>query len=315
MAQFSSAEIAITAKDKTKPGLSSAKKGVGGLTKAVKSYGAEIGAAVAAVYGAIKIVNNLTDAYKIQEAAIAKVEAALKATGTYTPTLSNNLQELASQLQSVTTYGDESTLEMTALLQSLAKLNEEQLTQIIPSIQDFATGMGIDLNTAASLVGKTLGSTTNALSRYGIVIDMTGTKEEKLQELTEAINGSFGGMAEAMGKTYTGKVKILQNAFGDLKEEMGRTLADNMEPMLPVITRMITVTKDWIKQKNDLREAYKLLEKPMEVFNEQTRLEVLQAEQLVAIDKLKALRKQAELEVSTSIVGSIKKEISGVYDS
>ena len=183
MAKCEDAEIAIVAKDKTSAGVKSAKTGIGKLTKVIKGYYAEISAAVAAVYGAVKVIKSLTDAYKIQEEAVAKVEAALKATGTYTPTLSNNLQELASQLQSVTTYGDESTLEMTALLQSLAKLNEEQLMQIIPAIQDFATGMGIDMNTAASLVGKTLGSTTNALSRYGIVIDMTGTKEEKLQEL------------------------------------------------------------------------------------------------------------------------------------
>lgn len=316
---FTSAEFELKSKDRTKEGLDSAKRRVGKLTQTIKSYGAEIGAAVGMVYAAIKVIKKLTEAYKIQETAVAKMEAALKATGAYSPTLSKNLRQLAKDLQSVTIYGDEATLEMTSLLQSLAKLNQEQLVKIIPAIQDFSTGMGVDLNTAASLVGKTLGSTTNALSRYGIVIDMTGTKEEKLKELTEAINASFGGMAEAMGDTYTGQVTILKNAFGDLKEEMGEMVAQQMKPMIPLITTMIQNLTAWIEKKNELREAYELLKKEMKDVNDYMRLEILEAEQLVAIDEKRILIKKLEREErkaaltgSLEEVRAIEKEIDAI---
>jgi len=46
--KFTSADIEITAKDKTKPGVTSAKTGVGKLTDTIKRYGAEIGAVIAA---------------------------------------------------------------------------------------------------------------------------------------------------------------------------------------------------------------------------------------------------------------------------
>lgn len=236
-------------------------KGVGALTKIFKGYFAEITAGVLIARKIVKVVSDLTKAYGLQETAIARVESALRATGTYTPTLSKELQQIASDLQLTSRFGDEATLQMAGLLQSLAKLNGEGLKETIPLVHDFAEGMGIDLNTAASLIGKTLGSTTNALSRYGIVLDMTGTKSEKLEALTIAINDSFGGMAKAMGETYAGQVTQLQNAFGDLKEVMGFFIADALTPMLKPIQKIITTTSTWLQSKKDLKEAYELLGK------------------------------------------------------
>ncbi|KKL13897.1 hypothetical protein LCGC14_2521180, partial [marine sediment metagenome] len=77
----------------------------------------------------------------------------------------------ASGLQKVTTFGDEATLSAMAMVQQLADLNQEGLEKVTPAMLDFAAAMDVDLQTAATLIGKTLGSTTNALSRYGIEID------------------------------------------------------------------------------------------------------------------------------------------------
>ena len=180
MAKFTKAEIEIAAKDKTRKGIKSAERNVQSLGKSIKKYGLAIGATTAAVYGAVRAAQKLIDAYRIQEQAEAKLNAAIRATGRQTAISMEHMRKYAAQLQKVTTYGDEATLSAMAMLQQLANLNEKGLKQLTPLIQDFATAMGVDLNTAASLVGKTLGSTTNALSRYGIVIDMSGTKEEKL---------------------------------------------------------------------------------------------------------------------------------------
>ena len=230
--KFTSADIEITAKDKTKAGITSAKSGVGKLTDTIKRYGAEIGAVVAAAAGAIKVVKDLTEAYMQQEQAVAGMEAALRATGTYTPQLSQQLQDLAAELQKTTTYGDEATIAATGMLQSLSKLNDKALMKAIPLVQDLAAGMGMDLEMAASLVGKTLGSTTNALSRYGIVIDATAPVSEKMAQLTEQIGAAFGGMADAMGETFQGRLTRLKNAWGDIKEILGKFLMEQAEPAI-----------------------------------------------------------------------------------
>lgn len=160
-------------------------------------------------------------AFKEQEAAETKLNGAIRATGKEAEISLSSMKEFASGLQDVTTYGDESTLAAAGMLQSLADLDEKGLKQVIPGIQDLATGMGMDLTMAASLVGKTLGSTTNALSRYGIQIDMEGTKEEKLAELTEQLSKKFGGLSQQMAQTRTGQLTQLGNSFGDLMEKIG----------------------------------------------------------------------------------------------
>ena len=236
--KFTAADIEITAKDKTKPGVDSAKKGTGSLTDAVKRYGVEMAAVAVVAAAVIRVVKDLTEAYFEQERAIAGMEAALKATGTYTPELSRDIQELASGLQTVSVYGDEATIAATGMLQSLAKLSDDGLMQAIPLVHDLAAGMGLDLVTAASLIGKTLGSTTNALSRYGIVLDATAPASEKLIALTEQINSSFGGMAEAMGDTAAGSMVKLTNAVGDLKEAGGHLIMIALRPVATWLTNV-----------------------------------------------------------------------------
>ena len=304
--KFTSADIEIGAKDKTKAGISSAKKGIGGLTQAVKSYGAEIGAVVLAIRQGMKFIKNLTDAYGIQQDAIVELESALKSTGDYTPTLSQEMQDLASQLQSVTTYGDEATLSAAAMLQSLADLSGEGLKQAIPLVQDLAAGMGIDLKVAASLVGKTLGSTTNAMSRYGIVLDMTGTKSEKLAELQEQINQKFGGRAVALAGTYTGKMTSLKNAYSDLQESMGAIIADRMEPMIPLVKDLVLALDDLVSRKRELKDAYDKINEPMETYNSQTALGIRQAEMVIAQDDLKILLGQKDM-IQRTLSGKLRK--------
>lgn len=225
------AKIYLRAEDHASPTLKKAQGGIGGLTKAIKAYGAEIGAVIGAVYSAIKIYKNLTAAWGEQEDAVMKLNAALQTTGIYTPELSGDIQDLASELQRATRYGDETTLAATGLLQSLGKLDSEGLQKAIPAVQDLAAGMGMDLEMAASLVGKTMGSTTNALSRYGIVIDTGLPKQEKLAQLIEQIEKSFGGLSEVMSDSFLGRQKRINNAFGDWKETMGAILAEQAEPM------------------------------------------------------------------------------------
>jgi len=165
-----------------------------------KSLGAFAAAAISvrALTGAVK---SSVQAYRVQEEAEARLRGALIATGKEATISADGIKELASELQGVTTYGDEATISAVGMLQSLADLNEDGLKKIIPLVQDFATGMGLDLNNAAQLIGKTMSSTTNALSRYGIQIDATAPKEEKLRQLTEELQKKFGGLSKEMAAT------------------------------------------------------------------------------------------------------------------
>ena len=196
---------------------------------------------VSRVYGTIKQgAGELITAYGIQEQAEHKLTAALRATGREAEVDQRSLYKLASGLQKVTTYGDEATISAMAMLQQLANLDEEGLKRVTPGLLDFSAAMGVDLETAATLLGKTLGSSTNALSRYGIEIDTTLAPSEKLAVLTEQLELRFSGMARAMGAGALGKIEKYKNAMGDLQEAGGQLLAKFLSPAIVLLTDFAT---------------------------------------------------------------------------
>jgi hypothetical protein len=224
-----------------------------------------------------------------QEEAIAAMGAALRASGDYSAIAVEDFVALSFELQKVTTYGDEVTLSAMAMLRQLTTLDNDGIKNIIPAVQDFASAMGVDLVQAASLVGKTLGSDTNALSRYGVQIDMTGSESERLAELTDQLKSKFGGMATSLASTDTGALKQFKNAMGDLAELGGEMIVDFLMPATNGATKFAiaiaeaaekskqlqsalageTMLADRQKNIDILREEIKLLETQADVLAEQ----------------------------------------------
>ena len=190
-----------------------------------------LGAAVAGV-GIIAFSKKIIDATIEQERAIAQLEAAIKSTGGAAGLTSTELQKMASDLQAVTTYGDEATIKMQSVLLTFTKIGKETFPQASAAILDMATRLGTDLNSAAIQVGKALNDPVagiTALTRSGIQFtesqkdlikslsdsgDMVGAQTIILKELET----QFGGSAKAARETLGGAMEALGNAFGDLLE-------------------------------------------------------------------------------------------------
>lgn len=178
-------------------------------------------------FGATVIANTIE-----QERVISQLNATLKSTGRLTPELSKGLQEYASSLQSITTFGDEAIIASEAMLLTFTRIGGETFNRAQRSILDVATALGTDLKSATIQVGKALNDPIegmSALSRSGItfsqaqkdlvksmvaVNDIAGAQGLILNELET----QFEGSAEAARNTLGGAIKSLQNAFGDLLE-------------------------------------------------------------------------------------------------
>ena len=159
-----------------------------------------------------------------QELAEKKLSAALGKT-------SPALLKQASALQQVTGFGDEAILSAQSLLAAFIK-DEEQLKLATTATLDLAAAKGMDLNAAADLVGKSIGSSTNALSRYGIVVEGSAGSTLRLESAVKNISRLFGGQAVAQTKTINGQIKIFENNAGDLAEKIGKDLAGSFMPLL-----------------------------------------------------------------------------------
>ena len=178
-------------------------------------------------------------AYAEQEQAERSLEQAIIATGREAEISAESIKKLAAELQQTTIYGDEATISAAAMTQQLANLSEGQLRQIIPQIQNFASAMGMDLNTAARLVGQTIGGTTNTLGRYGVQIDNSLEGSDRFSAVLTQLTGRFDGMAEAIGSTATASLAQFNNALSDLREEMGAGAMGLFEPIVRGSTRFV----------------------------------------------------------------------------
>lgn len=172
------------------------------------------------MYAVKKIASFASEVLKladIQEKAEAKLLTALKGR----EQIQQRLIRQAQQLQKITLFGDEQTIEAQAFLAAMG-LTERAIRRLTPLVQDLATKMNSDLVSAADLIAKSVGSSTNALSRYGITIEGAVGSSDRLESAIEGLNKQVGGQAEAAAKVGIGAIQQFQNALGDLKEDIGK---------------------------------------------------------------------------------------------
>jgi hypothetical protein len=195
----------------------------------------KIGVAIAAAFSVGAIINftkRSIEAAGEEEKAQTKLLVALKGRKDIT----NDLIEDAARLQKITVFGDETTVEAYAQLAAFVK-NEDALKRLMPLVQDMATALGMDLNHAAMLVGKSVGSSTNALKRQGIEIEGAVGSSERLESAVSALSERFEGQSVAAAKTASGGVAQLANAWSDLMESFGRWVAD---PAMIALIRLLS---------------------------------------------------------------------------
>jgi len=216
------------------------------VVSGVKKIGAAAAIAGVAIVG---FVAKSVAAFRVQELAINKLNQSLVQQGIFTRELSKEYQDMASALQKVTLFGDEAIISSQAQLQSY--LGQTKITkETMLATLDFASAMGVDLKTAADLVGKSIGSSTNALSRYGIEVDTSLTKSQKMTAVTKALNDKFGGQAAA-ATDGLGALTQMKNAIGDVMEVVGKQFA----PLIVDIAKRITTFAEEVQNSKESLEG------------------------------------------------------------
>lgn len=209
----------------------------------LKSGFAEIGKAGAVAFTAISaIVVKSLMAYKEAEEAQNALTRSMVNAGVYSKALADNYKKQADDLSKLTAFEDDAITAAQATLQTHLK-GIAITPQLTKAVLDLAAAKKMDLSSAAELVGKTIGTETNALARQGIEISNTTDKNKRLAEVVHAVNSAMGGQAEA-GAKGLGVFVQLQNSVGNLFEELGGRLA----PMFGVIGNLLnTLANDTSK--------------------------------------------------------------------
>jgi hypothetical protein len=167
---------------------------------------------------------------------------------------SQELLNFASQQQQVTTFGDEETITAMSLVGAYTN-NEQAIKKLTKASMDLAVAKGMDLNSAVDLVAKSVFSSTNALSRYGVVIEGSVGSTERLEMATEALAQMYGGQALAEAETMSGAIKQMGNALGDTAEVMGEMFAPFIKSTAIFIKEATERFGTFISVANNTRDA------------------------------------------------------------
>ena len=216
----------------------------GTLKKTKSSIGAWAGkvmgmfAAAFSIRLVTKLLKKSAELFDIQAKAETSLLIALKGR----EDIQQSLIKQASELQKVTLFGDEQTIEGAARLAMLLGTDEEAIRRLMPLVQDLAQAkFGGNLVTAADMVAKSVGSSTNALSRYGITIEGAVGSAERLESAIKGMNTQVGGQAQAAAKVGMGSITQLKNAWGDLLEVIGKAIvmSDKFQKLYGGLKKMI----------------------------------------------------------------------------
>ena len=221
-----------------------------------------------------------------QENAVNRLNAALKVSGDFSLQSSNGFQELASELQKVTRFGDETILNQIALAKSFGATNE-QAADVAKVAVDLAEAFDIDLTSATRNAAKTLGGFAGELGE--VIPELKDLSKEQLRagEGIKLLGDRFAGTAAERVDTFSGAVQQSANAWGDLLEGLGQFITDN-----PVVLNGIQNTTNFVAT---LGDAIKFAAKEFnQAFGKKDQIEPLKrldAEILQVFNRIQTLKK------------------------
>ena len=217
------------------------KSALSGLNKVLGAVGVGLGV------NAIKnFISESIELSRVQEKAVAQVQAGLTSTGNAVGYSLDELKQKATDFQKGTLFGDEQILQdLTSVMLTFTNVTGETFDRAQQAALDLSTRMGGDLKGAAVQLGKALNDPVKgvtALTKVGV--SFTEQQKEQIKTLTESgnivqaqaivldeLNKEFGGSAAAAAEA-DGGITQLSNAFNDMREVVGKVIVETIKPFI-----------------------------------------------------------------------------------
>lgn len=223
----------------------------GGLGNQENAMAGLTGAAtkLAGAYGLLQVATatinysaQAVEAYRTQERAVLQLNQTLQNAGVYSAEYSAEIQKLANEIQSYSNYGNEVIIKAQAIGQAYAG-NTKITEGLTKATIDFAAATGMDLESAFSLVGKSIGTSTNALGRYGVELNKGMSESQKMISIQAQLEKRYTGTAAKMADTSV----QLREALGDLSKEFGNVLDPAVKRTQTELIKGVNALTSWIR--------------------------------------------------------------------
>lgn len=199
---------------------------LGGVASSGGVAAAAITAAVMAAKKYIETLKEANEAYKVQE----KAEKALSKAAENNPYLNGEgverLKDFAGEIQKVSNYGDEATIDIMAQLAATGR-SEAEIMKIMAAAADYAAAKHIDLKTAAETLNSTYSGMAGTMGRQIAEIKDLTDEQLKNGDAIDLIAKKYKGFAADAVDSGT----QAKNAFGDFMESLGRIANPTFEAL------------------------------------------------------------------------------------
>lgn len=181
----------------------------------------------------------------VQIQAEAGLAAAISFTGIEVAKVLPDLKAFASELQRITTTGDETSLKMLQVATSMG-LTADQSKVAVKEAIGLAKAFGISEVSAIRYTASLASGDTTMLNRYIPTLRQVTDDAERTAKAHEILAGAFS-VAVAEAENGLGPWKQLGNEFGDLLEDLGAIILKGLEPLVGILKSAI----QWVATMDD----------------------------------------------------------------
>lgn len=226
-------------------------KGMANLGAAVSGVGVAFSAVTKSVGAVVDALGECNEAYKVQE----KAEKSLEVAARNNPYLDGKsvaaLKNYASELQSISDYGDEQLLPLMTKLAASGR-TQEQIMQIMSASVDMAASGAVSLDEAVSGLNETFAGEAGRLSELSPKIKDLTQEQLKNGEAVRLLAQQYKGMAKETADTGT----QMKNAIGDVKEMLGDVVHTFLTPIQESATSILCTITGWYQSIKNYNKAY-----------------------------------------------------------
>ena len=172
-------------------------------------------------------------AFGQQEAAVQKLAAAIRSQGGNVSEVLPIMSSFASEMQRITTYGDEQVLAMQAMATAMG-VSADQMNLCIQGAIGLTNVYEIGLNEAVRAAASVVQGKTEKLNELIPALSKCKSETEKYALAEKAMKDGFA-QAEAAANTLDGKLKQAAHAWGDLQEVVGEAFAPTVKTVAGLI--------------------------------------------------------------------------------
>ena len=228
------------------------------VSKLATSFSA-VGKSVQLATAAVKKINdsikeNIELAQK-QEKAEVQLSAAAKNNPYLTEASVIQLKNYASELQSISTIGDEELLPMMSQLAAAGRTQTE-IQDIMSAALDLSASGMMSMDSAVSALNASLQGNAGTLGKQISGIKELTAEELKSGKAIEIVKQQFAGMSESISE-QTGGWQKYKNSLGDLKEVLGTGWADLQNSVGNVLSGFFDKITSKMKVAKEKAEEFK----------------------------------------------------------